>query len=104
MAECAMLTRCALGKIHTTRSALGPSATVCAVGERSCVSAEIFSGGAIWLVDTVQKSPLVSCNLAVLEPLVRGRERVAGSVLGPKKDVSGDGLGGCLCQLALRHR
>jgi thiamine monophosphate kinase len=97
--NCAKMTGCKLGKLHTIRADGISSATVCVTGKSMDISSNLPKKGDVILVGN--EAPF---NPSQLVSEVSVRKNAAKTIRGPKKDISGDGLAGALIQLTRRHQ
>lgn len=101
---CAKLANCRIGKLHTSRMEGTPTATVCVNGQPTDMTAQAASRGKVVLVGGHIAS--IAPYRLYTEAATTGlaiRMEIARTIAGPKKDVSGDGLGGTVLQLSKRN-
>jgi hypothetical protein len=102
IARVATLLDSQIAKIHTSRLPGVAVSTVAAFGKRAGRCDPIPASGVIRLIGDYAGEPVRIPSGTVARNLSDRCGAVA-KLRGPKKDVSGDGLAGALCQLAKRH-
>jgi hypothetical protein len=102
--ECAKITGCAVGKLHTSRASVPSSVTTCVAGTSTGISSTVAAEGIVVLVgDSVIDSDPQRLLFDAASVEIAKRRSLARTIAGPKKDVSGDGLAGSLLQLSRRE-
>jgi hypothetical protein len=106
ISECASMTKCTLGKLHTNRRENNAIMTTCAIGSRCNTATIVPVNGSVWLLDELKdvSNTIVDSNNAAISRRLFVRELAATRISGPMKDVSGDGMAGAIYQLCVRHK
>jgi len=104
--ECASMTKCALGKLHTNRRDNLATITTCAIGSRCRAATVLPANGIVWLLDELKgaSNTIIELNNVAISRRICMRELATARISGPMKDVSGDGMAGAIYQICVRHK